>query len=229
MKISEFNKVLANKILKAKGLENNNNIKEAIALWLEISEMALNFSKSRNIDSLFRNMIINRTKGIFEHIKKLKAGQYREEIVFEKANHKENVPKVETSSDTITNFEKVKPELKEQENNLLKSAGSNNPINEVSNLKNIPSGFKEIKTSETFKIITPHDDNYIKEHLSQQDNSVAIKDKKQQLQEETHKLEEKRFEFEQPKDGEALICFACGFVNSTKEDKICQNCKTELI
>ena len=83
MDLSAFNKELGIKIAKAKVLERNDMVSAAIAIWLEISELALKFSKSRNLDVSFKNMIINRTQGIFQHVKNLKAGQHNEKQIIE--------------------------------------------------------------------------------------------------------------------------------------------------
>ena len=82
MDITKFNKELKTRVSLARSYERRNEIDSAIKLWLEISEMALKFSKSRNIDARYKNMLLNRTKGIIEHIKSLKAGQY-EKALFE--------------------------------------------------------------------------------------------------------------------------------------------------
>ncbi|KKL65290.1 hypothetical protein LCGC14_2156460 [marine sediment metagenome] len=228
MNISQFNKELGIKISRAKVLEKNNDLRAAIGIWLEISEMTLNFSKSRNLEVSFRNMIINRTKGIFQHIKNLKAGQFKEESFREHVKTQEKIPQVESPPVVDSNLNNTMPEIEEQESNHVELAISNNKIIEESDFKNIPKGFKEIITSETFKIITPHDENYVKKHLSQDKNTQIFKDKKDGVPEEHPKSKEERFEFEQTKDSKTLICFACGYDNNSKEDKICKNCGTTL-
>lgn len=228
MKISQFNKELGIKISRAKVLEKNNDLRAAIDIWLEISEMTLNFSKSRNLEVSFRNMIINRTKGIFQHIKNLKADQFKEESFREQVKTQEEIPQVESPPEVVTNLNNMMPEIEEQESDHVELAISNKKIIEESDFENIPKGFKEIKTSETFKIITPHDENYVKKQLSQEKNSQIFKDKKDGVPEEHPKSIEERFKFEQPKVGKTLICFACGHVNNSKEDKICKNCGTTL-
>ena len=72
MDIELFNKQLAIKVAKATNLEKRGEIKNAIDAWLEVSEMSLKFSKTRGIDSTFRNMLIKRTEKIVDHIKSLK-------------------------------------------------------------------------------------------------------------------------------------------------------------
>ena len=46
MDITKFNKNLAEKVAKANAYEKNNRIQDAIDTWVEISEMALNASKT---------------------------------------------------------------------------------------------------------------------------------------------------------------------------------------
>ncbi len=65
MDITKFNTQLGAKIAKAKSYEKNGDKESAIKLWIEISEMTLNFSKSPDLDFSFRNMLINRTEQIF--------------------------------------------------------------------------------------------------------------------------------------------------------------------
>ncbi len=229
MNISQFNKELGIKIARAKAFEKNNDLTAAITLWLEISEMTLKFSKSRNLEISFRNMIINRTKGIFQHIKNLKAGQFKEELFRENDTKTlDEIPQIESAPEDVKNLNNPMPGLEEQESNHVESAISNNKIVEKSDFKNIPKGFKEIQTSETFKIITPHDENYVKKQLSQEENTQIFKDKKESITEDDPKFNEERFEFTQPKDSKTLICFACGNENNSKEDKICKNCGTTL-
>jgi len=75
MDITQFNKELGKKIAIAKTYEIKDDIQAAIQQWVEIAEIALNFSKSPKIDPIFKNMIIRRTKGILAHIKNLKESQ----------------------------------------------------------------------------------------------------------------------------------------------------------
>jgi len=227
MDISKFNKELGIKIARAKGLERNDNIKAAIELWLEISEMALRFSKSRNLDASFKNMIINRTQGIFKHVKNLKANQIMKEPFIEKketleANSLEKSP-LEQNSHKSEIF--LKPEA--QKKNLIKHSPKKNDIINDSDLKNLPKGFKELKTSDQFKIITPHDEDYVEKHLSQ-DKTMRISSPKKEVEtEEIHPIEEERLEFDQPENRDNLICFACGSENPISA-KICKNCGISL-
>ena len=221
MDIAKFNKELKTRVALAKGLEKRNEIDSAITLWLEISEMTLKYSKSRGIDATYKNMLINRTKGILEHVKNLKAGQV-EKILFEEEEayiQDEEIQKAEISE--IIEKENLSLEKKEKKGIRPSEPVQKNEteIEEEPNFKNIPKGFKEIKTSTDFKIVTPHDDNYVKKHLSQEENPS---------QQQKILPEQKRFEFDQPEDSEHLICFACGYDKNMKDAKTCGSCGTKL-
>jgi len=221
MDIAKFNKELKTRVALAKGLEKRNEIDSAITLWLEISEITLKYSKSRGIDATYKIMLINRTKGILEHVKNLKAGQV-EKILFEEEEayiQDEEIQKAETSE--IIEKENLSPEKKEKKGIRPSEPVQKNDteIEEEPNFKNIPKGFKEIKTSTDFKIVTPHDDNYVKKHLSQEENPS---------QQQKILPEQNRFEFDQPEDSEQLICFACGYDKNMKDAKTCGSCGTKL-
>ena len=220
MDITKFNKELKGKVALAKSLEKRNEIESAIKLWLEISEMTLKYSKSRGIDATFKIMLINRMKGILEHIKNLKAGQV-EKILFEEETYipEEEVQEEKTSE--IIEKENLVPQKK-----VTKGIRPSEPIQkketkivEESNFKDIPKGFKEIQTSTDFKIVTPHDEGYVKKHLRQETNPS---------QQQQSLPEKERFEFEQPEDSENLICFACGYDKNMKDAKTCKSCGTTL-
>ena len=221
MDIAKFNKELKTRVALARGLEKRNEIDSAITLWLEISEITLKYSKSRGIDATYKIMLINRTKGILEHVKNLKAGQV-EKILFEEEEayiQDEEIQKAETSE--IIEKENLSPEKKEKKGIRPSEPVQKNEteIEEEPNFKIIPKGFKEIKTSTDFKIVTPHDKNYVKKHLSQEENPS---------QQQKILLEQNRFEFDQPEDSEHLICFACGYDKNMKDAKTCGSCGTKL-
>jgi len=228
MDITRFNKELGTKIAKAKIFEKNDDIKAAIQLWLEISEMTLNFSKSRNINASFRNMLINRTKSIFEHIKNLKSGKYKEVAYIENFISQEEAAQVESSTDIVQG---ESTPLQEQEvrevTHSNSTISSNHKIIEDSELKNLPKGFKEIETSKDFKIITPHDESYVEKRIDQDKDMEIFKSKKRKTLGEDLKPQE-RGDFEEPKNGKNLICFACGYDKNSVKDKFCKNCGTKL-
>ena len=207
MDVEKFNKELKNKVALAKSYEKINEIAVAIKIWLEISEMTLKFSKSRNIEPSFKNMLINRTKGIFAHIKDLKAGQIKslsEEEIYIQEEYIQEDPNTEMEETKSTQ-------------SVIKD---DNEIVEESDFKTIPTGFKEIQPKE-FKIITPHDDDYVKKHVDQVQDSDVFK---QQNESQTNN---ERFDFEE-EDSKGLTCFACGYDKNSKGAKTCKNCGIEL-
>jgi len=230
MDITKFNKNLAEKVAKANSFEKNDRIQDAIDSWVEISEMALKASKTPNLDFSYRSMIIKKAQQIIEHIKELKTkiqqrieptsllddGAFDEEpfhetdssetITYEETEQKS--PKVTSTSKEINNKEIIKKD------NEIK-------IVENSEFENIPKGFKEIETSEDFKIITPHDKDYVEKILKQDIDMSIFKHDKQNSQ------PQQRIELEQPKDDKEIICFACGTISPSKT-KICPSCGTEL-
>lgn len=220
MDITKFNEELKSKVALAKSYENRNEIEIAIKQWLEISEMTLKYSKSRGINPTYKNMLINRTKGIIEHIKKLKAGQV-EKVLFEDDVY---IPDEDVQEEKPS--EGIEGEKPIPQKNDIEGIGPSDPVEvkeakpiEESNFKNIPKGFKEIQPSSEFNIVTPHDEDYIKKHLSQEKNLS-------QNQKPLPKPE--RFDFEQPEDSENLICFACGYDKNMKGAKTCKSCGTIL-
>ncbi|NVM34119.1 MAG: hypothetical protein HWN81_00895 [Candidatus Lokiarchaeota archaeon] len=228
MNITQFNKELGKKIAIAQRFEKKGDIKAAIQQWVDISEMALNFSKSPKINASFKNMIINRTKGIFAHIKNLKASQFKEEIYTEDLETPKEVSEEEISPPIFKN-----EKFPSQEEELDKSSAINSTIDsqpdiiEDSDLKNLPKGFKEIKPSEEFKIITPHDVDFVEKQRAKAEESEKFKPKKQEASEgDTQPVT--GMDFEQPKNGKYLICFACGYDKNALNDKICKNCGTDL-
>ena len=142
MDITRFNKELASRITTAKRHEKSGDIKSAIKLWLEISEMTISLSKNPKLDASFRNMLMNRVRGIFEHIKILKLGKIKEEIV-------QRGQLTEVIREESEDFQ-------EQEDSEIIASSSNkinnHEITEDSDFKKLPKGFKEIKTSDDFEI-----------------------------------------------------------------------------
>jgi len=229
MDITQFNKELGKRIAIAKTYEIKGDIQAAILKWVDISEMALNFSKSPKIDPMFKNMIINRTKGIFAHIKNLKASQFEEEIYIENSQAPQEVSDTEILPEIAQTEEPHLDEEKIDEISAIKSTSkSQHSIIEDSELKSLPKGFKEIETSDEFTIITPHDEDFVKKQRTKASENVGFKPGKQEASEEDPKPVT-RVDFEQPKNGiNGLICFACGYDKNTLEDKVCKNCGIEL-
>lgn len=230
MDIAKFNQELSYKVTKANGLEKHKRFQEAIDLWLDVSEMALNVSKTPNIEIHYKSMLIEKTKQIINHIKDLKSKLYsqkgreqisRQEIIPQPKlseikprevlidDEIESAPSETHESSTISNDIKTPDEI-----DYVK-------VIENSDIKNLPIGFKEIETSEDFTIITPHDKDHVKKMLSQDhDMSIFTRDDKEvkaQSQDEP----------KPPLDKTKIICFACGS-EIPSNSKICPNCKTEI-
>ncbi|MFX1389727.1 MAG: hypothetical protein ACFE9Z_06690 [Promethearchaeota archaeon] len=225
MDITRFNKELAERIAKAKRFEKNNNIKSAIKMWLEVSELTISLSKSRNLNVSFKNMLINRTKQIFEHVKYLKSGQIRKE------QYRESYPSQE---------ERYQPQELPQYNYEIEEDTQGQDISGNENLdietpnktiknsefKLLPKGFKEIKTTEDFKIITPHDEDFVRKQLDKAFDSEYFAKRRQET--ENNSKSQGRMEFDQPEDNKNKICFACGYDKNSHKDKVCKNCGTNL-
>ncbi|MFW9938484.1 MAG: hypothetical protein ACFFD5_12605 [Candidatus Thorarchaeota archaeon] len=223
MDIAKFNKELATKIAIAKSLERSNEITAAIKLWLEISEMTVQFSKSRNLDFSFKNMLIRKTEGIVQHIKNLKSGNTIEDISVakiepqvEKTPDQEVIDSISSeesyNEDFLVDDEKINKEIEPQDVKFI----------ENSEFKNLPAGFKEIQPKDDFKIITPHDNDYL-EKVSKKDIDMSIFKPKEGENGQTQNQE--NIELEQPKDSNKVICFACGAELPAKT-KICPDCGT---
>lgn len=225
MDIAKFNKELGTKIAIAKSLEKSNEITAAIKLWVEISEMTLRFSKSQNLDFSFKNMLIKKTEGLVQHIKNLKSGKIIEDISGEEIEPKvEETPDQEIidavsseesySEDFLTDDEEVSKEIESKDVKFI----------EDSELQNLPDGFKEIQPKKGFKIITPHDNNYVKKVLKKDiDMSIFTPKKGENGQTQN----QGKIELKQPKDNNKVICFACGAELPAKT-KICPDCGTTI-
>ncbi|MFX0004099.1 MAG: hypothetical protein ACFE9C_04580 [Candidatus Hodarchaeota archaeon] len=225
MDITQFNKELANRVATAKRYEKSGDIKLAVKLWLEISEMAISLSKNPKLDASFKNMLMNRVKGIFEHVRILKSGEESYTDYVAPSKHSSQVEKsvkpIQSESETY-----LDQEINDI-NNSNSEAYSSPKIIEDSDLKNLPKGFKEIETSEDFEIITPHDKDFVKKQLDKALDSNYFKQQKQGGEGVSSELQKKN-DFEQPKDGKYKICFACGYDKNLIKDKICKNCGTNL-
>ena len=225
MDIAKFNKELGTKIAIAKSLEKSNEITAAIKLWVEISEMTLRFSKSQNLNFSFKNMLIKKTEGLIQHIKNLKSGKIIEDISGEEIEPKvEETPDQEIidavsseksySEDFLTDDEEVSKEIESKDVKFI----------EDSELQNLPDGFKEIQPKKGFKIITPHDNNYVKKVLKKDiDMSIFTPKKGENGQTQN----QGKIELEQPKNNNKVICFACGAELPAKT-KICPDCGTTI-
>ncbi|MFX0039301.1 MAG: hypothetical protein ACFFCY_08170 [Promethearchaeota archaeon] len=228
MDITQFNKELANRVTTAKRYEKSGDIKLAIKLWLEISEMAISLSKNPKLDASFKNMLMNRVKGIFEHVRILKSEQSGEESYVDYVAPSKQITQVEKSLKPIQSESKTN---QDQEINEIHNSNSNTynipKIVKDSDLKNLPKGFKEIEISDDFEIITPHDKDFVKKQLDKVLDSDYFKHRNERGVSESSELQ-KKVDFEQPKDGKSKICFACGYDKNFIKDKVCKNCGTDL-
>ena len=228
MDIIQFNKELATKIAIAQRFEKKGDIQAAIQEWMEISEMAIKFSKSPKIGMSFKNMIITRTQGIFIHIKELKASQFHEEIYDHDLEYLEEESESEVSPEKdIDEDSFIQEEQLNQKSVMDSSEIKKTKVIEDSKFRKMPKGFKEIQPSEDFTIITPHDDEYVKKQRTIVEESDYFKSLKQIPSEEGTE-QPNRIDFEQPKEGKSLICFACGHDKNAPNAKVCENCGTKL-
>ncbi|MFW9950095.1 MAG: hypothetical protein ACFFKA_08220 [Candidatus Thorarchaeota archaeon] len=219
MDIAKFNKELSYKVAKANGLEKNNKLKEAIIIWVEISEMALKMSKSPNLDFSYRSMLMEKTEQIITHIKDLKLRlSGRKEI---KPSLKTTISSKREYIDEEEEISKVESFTPKNSLTKLNDKGKEGNIIETSDIKNLPIGFKEIKASQDFNIITPHDENYVKEMLNKEvDMNIFSYNKPKEKP-------SSRIEFESPEDKSKMICFACGTEIPSNSLK-CPTCGAEL-
>jgi hypothetical protein len=230
MDIAKFNQELSYKVAKANGLEKHKRFQEAIDLWLDISEMALNASKTPKIEVYYKSMLIEKTKQIINHIKDLKSRLYEQKGRAQPLR-KEFIPQPETS-EVISEEEIIEDDVEQTQfeasdsstiSNEVKTPGdmSEAKIIESSEIKNLPIGFKEIEASEDFTIITPHDKDHVKKILSQDhDLSVFTHDDKEVKP-------QSQSEPEQPRNKAKIICFACGS-EIPANSKVCRACGTKL-
>ena len=230
MDIAKFNQELSYKVSKANGMEKNKKFQQAIDLWLDISEMALNVSKTPNIDIHYKSMLIEKTKQVINHIKDLKSKLYgqrgREQISRQEIIPQPKVSEIKPKGELIGDeIESASPEIHKNStfSNDIKSPDEIDEVTIIKNsdIKNLPIGFKEIEPSEDFTIITPHDRDHVKKMLSQ-DHDMSVF---------THDVKEMKgkgqTESNPPIDKTKIICFACGSEIPTNS-KVCTACGTNL-
>ncbi len=230
MDITKFNKNLAEKVAKANAYEKNNRIQDAIDTWVDISEMALNASKTPNLNFSYRAMIIKKAQQIIEHIKELKAKIQKsiepstslihdaiDEELFHESDPSEEIIYEEREQKPL----KATSISKEINNNEIPKKDNEIKFVKDSDFKNLPKGIKEIEASEDFKIVAPHDKDYVEKIIKQDINMSIFKYDKQNSQPQ-HNIE-----LDQPKDDKKIVCFACG-TTSPSNTKICPNCGIKI-
>ena len=225
MDIEKFNKKLQYKIAKAKALEKKNQLEDAIEAWIDISEYVLHASKAKGLEFSYKSMLIEKTEGIIDHIKELKlklAGYDRKEIELAQSYLDES-KNVETGSSPEIEASAEETIGKGFEENVVKQ---NVEVVEESEFKNMPEGFKEIKATKDFKIITPHDQEYVKNLITDEPNTSNLKpDENINEKKGITKLDSR--EFRKSKKEGVGYCFACGS-EVPLNAKTCPTCQAKL-
>ena len=230
MDIAKFNQELSYKVAKANGLEKIHKYQEAVDLWLDISEMTLRVSKTPNLQFSYKSMLIEKTKQMIEHIKNLKQKLVSQRRVVQRTEQKPIHQKIVSEIETEPTISETK--IESALNSISKNANESeinipqNDIKEVkvvqdSDIENLPIGFKEIETTEDFKIITPHDEDYVSKIISEDHSLGSSKQEKKDVS------LPKRIEPDPPINSSNIICFACGSEISSKSKK-CPTCGTDL-
>ena len=220
MDLTKFNKELGTKIAMAKSFEKHEKIEVAIKLWIEISEMTLNASKDPSLDAAFRHMLINRTEQIFEHIKRLKAPK-EVEVIEEKFIPPEEDIEVQESTEDINEAtpksDPIQTDIPSADNissSFLKDDAWFEK-GEIYSSNNKPKNFEEIAAPKDFKILTPHDPEYV-EKMKKASEEIDMN--------AYSKPEEKSVDSD---NGDKMICFACGAL-LPPNTKVCKDCGTKL-
>lgn len=223
MDIAKFNKELGTKIAMVKSFEKHDNIEVAIKLWIEISELTINASKDPTIETPFRHMLITRTEQIFEHIRSLKTPKEVQFIEEEIIPTEEDIQIQEATEDTneITPKSDVSqtdlPSPDKNGTSFLKDDDWFEKV-DIYSSDNKQEGFEEITAPKDYKILTPHDPDYV--------------DKMRKISEEVDmrvlkKPEEKPADQDKNNKAEKVICFACGAL-LPPNTKVCKDCGTKL-
>ena len=199
MNIELFNKELSNKVARAKNFEKQGKIKSAIDAWVEVSDMSLKFSKSRGIDSSFRNMLLKRTEEILEHIKILKL---------------ELTTPYETPEETRSIEDELeKQEVSDTSNDIYDV--QRNDMDTSENLIRAPGKIVEIKAPKDFNIITPHKE--LDMDIFKNNRTIVLNDDNDDKSVLKHNNINKN-----------VICFVCGYDKNPPNAKTCKNCEVDL-
>ncbi len=209
MNIELFNKQLALKVTKATNLEKGGDLKNAIDTWLEVSDMSIKFSKTRGIDSSYRNMLIKRTGQIVERIKTLKLKLAEAERIHEEPVSFEKEYEYQESVKSDQHIEDLS-----DSNNL----NNNSNDHAYEELPEVPGEIVEIKASKDFKILTPHEE--LDMDIFKDNKSVVLaNDDGSNVNNE---------ESGQQDHDKNIICFACGYDKNQPNATTCKNCNIEL-
>jgi len=204
MNIELFNKELAIKVAKATNLEKHRDYKNAIDAWVEVSEMSLKYSKSRGIDSTYRNMLIKRTETILEHIKLLKLKLTPPDVILEEPKFNEGIPE---NQDLV--------DISQERGNIPDFREDN--MDQTDDIENKSGAIVEINASKDFKIITPHEE--LDMDIFKDNKTVVLTDDKNSTNKQTSEKHE---------INKNLICFACGYDANPPNAKSCKNCGVEF-
>ena len=98
---------------------------------------------------------------------------------------------------------------------------------EDSDVKTIPEGFKEITPSKDFRILTPHDEDHVKDLLQNSEESDLFRPQKNEEANLEKSSQDVKIELDKTSDAGETICFACGHGNPPESEK-CKNCGTDL-
>jgi hypothetical protein len=226
MDIAQFNKILGTKIKKANVFESQNQFKEAIRLWVEISEMTLGATKDRSLNVAYRSMLLKKTEQIVAHIRELKASiPVTEDYMIPKESLRE-----ESSIEQDYDLPKV-PTTDELDIESKRSESSPTIVEE-SEIANLPIGFKEIKPKSGYKIITPHDPSIVQKRLDEADKmdeffKSTAKKPTPESQNNKPIQPSSTIKLEKFSEDGSLVCFACGSQNPKNTEK-CKDCGTPL-
>ncbi|TFG05418.1 MAG: zinc ribbon domain-containing protein [Promethearchaeota archaeon] len=223
MNIAKFNKLLGEKIAKAKSFERNDEIERAIETWIEVSDLTLKASKQPDLDFKYKHMLINKTEDIINHVKDLKSKGLIEPIFEETLEpQKDSAEKDEHAIVNEPEDLELKNEDRKETNTQIDEKNNealhSNPESIENNVKDTASNLKEIQAPKTFKIITPHDSDYVekmKKLAQQKDTSIYQKKNKPGIDGRKEDLTDK------------LVCFECGSILPI-DTKICPNCGAKL-
>jgi len=275
MDLSDFNKHLKTLVNRARREEARKNVENAKDAWIEVAEFTIKFYKHTKLEPSFRNMLINKTEGIIQHVKnldkKLRMSQTLSDLEREQEAESQSLegdtsvrqtsneilseemtetkapaqPAIDKPQSTFTEggqAQKTKiskeqisspdQETPEPESADLPSVPSQAPkeepeVIEDSEFKNIPQGFKEIKASRDFEVVTPYDKEEIEKRLSVNHDMSIFKYDDEEVYSEGEDSQQQEKEIKKPDKNQAIICFACGEKNPPGTKK-CKNCGTEL-
>ncbi|MFX1445599.1 MAG: hypothetical protein ACFFHV_19460 [Promethearchaeota archaeon] len=222
MDIKKFNEVLSSKIAKAKSFESHGDLDVAIDLWIEISDLTLKASKQPDLDFTYRHMLISKAEQIINHVKELKNPK-KEVPIVEDIKIEEGIIQIPEINVDVNSEDEKSNNIKDEDFSVDFSAKVNDSnekehkIIENSEVNNMPDGIKEIEPLKDFKIITPHDPNYV-EKMKKMNKDVDINVYKKPKGEPSKEEEDV---------GDKRICFACGAILQPKT-QICPECGTKL-